>query len=85
MELQFLGEEVFRKDNRHVFACKAIEGDSFNCKNIICLRVANYKEVRSILRFREMRNEYSLMFRVIQSLQVDLEHCFTTLLQALIL
>jgi hypothetical protein len=68
MQLQFLGKEIFRKDNRYIFACEAIEGDSFDSKNIISNGIPNNKEVRSILRFREVRNEDFLIFRAVQSL-----------------
>jgi hypothetical protein len=68
MELQFLGLEIFRKDNRYVFACEAIKGDSFDSKNVISHGVSNNKEVRSILRFREVRNEDFLIFRAVQPL-----------------
>jgi hypothetical protein len=68
MQLQFLGKEVFRKDNRYIFAGEPIKGDSFDCKNIISHGVSNNKEVRSILRFREVRNEDFLILRAVQSL-----------------
>jgi len=65
MELQFLGEEIVWKDYCHIFAGKAIKGDSFDSENIIGLRVSNNKEERGVLRFREVRNKDFLVFRPI--------------------
>ena len=85
MYFQFLGNEIIGKDHCNVFASETVEWYSLDCKDIISLRISNNKEVGSILRLREVRNEDLLLLWAIESFQIYFEHSFSSFLQALIL